>query len=111
MKIPIVSLMFIGLLACASHADEFEEAHERFAAKLDARVEQQLSNMLDARLDELTAELERREAQAMRRLAAPDRGERMRCAMSPDQVLECTVVAERSGNDRIADSAPPAAAR
>ena len=116
MKIPIVSLivslMFTGLMAGASHADEFEEAHKRFAAKLDADLEQQLSDMLDAQLDELTAELERREAFAMRRLTPPDRDDRMNCVVSPDQVLECTVVAERpSKADRLADSPLPASAR
>jgi hypothetical protein len=101
-----------GLLAGASQADEFEDAHQRFDARLTQHVEQKLESLVDQRLEEMATELEQREAYALNPPTAPDQGGRMQCGVSADQVFECTVVAQRAHKtDIIAGSAVPATVR
>lgn len=90
----LASVLLIGLLVGSSHAGEpFEQSNLRFEAMLDARIEQQLSDFLDARLAELIAQLERREDNAIGRLAALDPIVRTQCVSTRDHVLECTAIA------------------
>ena len=98
----IASVLLIGLLVGSSHADEpFEQGNMRFEATLNARVEQQLSDFLDAQLAELITQLERRVDNAIGQPAAPNPIVQTQCVSSPDRVLECTAVAHAIEMERL----------